>query len=100
MAQLARRRGLHRHGDLKTITPRPGDHQSTGDAIMAFYELVLQGPNNLRRSLQYDPDTSRFIWADSNEPLDLSGFAGRRTPPKEWAHAFPVSPSNLSLIHI
>ena len=61
---------------------------------MAFYELVLQGPNNLRRSLQYDPDTSRFIWADSNEPLDLSGFAGRRTPPKEWAHAFPVSPSN------
>ena len=75
MAELARRCGLHRKGDLKDNSPRRGNRISTGDAVMATYDLVLQGPNNLRRLLHYDPDTSRFIWSENAEPLDLSVFA-------------------------
>lgn len=59
-----------------------------------MYELTLQGPNDHRMTLHYDPHTSTFVWPETGEPLDLTRFSSGLTPRAEWKEAFRVSPAN------
>lgn len=58
-----------------------------------MYELILRGPAGDDAVLEYDPATSRCVWAGTDEQLDAQRF-GFQPPPSQWRTAFAVSPTN------